>query len=404
MNDIIPSLRRDLEFFPINHQGQQFILIRDHLGLVQEGKAIAIPLYQFMIQLDGRGTIRDLQTTMTRQQGGVIVTSDEIRKIIDHLDESFLIDNERFQAARDRIVAKFSALKIRPCSHCGQAYPTQPAELISRLDELLSLGSPKLPDNKNVLALVAPHIDLNVGAKVYASAYGMIKDLEPTRILIMGVGHKIGDRLFCLTDKDFETPLGLCRNDTAMVSQLKEKGEDLISDNDFAHRSEHSIEFQVIFLQHIFKNHPFTIIPVLCGPIQTTIHQYRRQAYLEKARTFLEALKMIIEDPDQTTLIVAGVDFSHVGLKFGHRLPADQLDGRSKRHDRSLLNHLAARDADAFWQESAGVNDEYNVCGFSALACLLEILPPSKGEILDYQIWHEQPTRSAVSFAAVVFK
>jgi AmmeMemoRadiSam system protein B len=183
-----------------------------------------------------------------------------------------------------------------------------------------------------------------------------------------------------------------------------EKGGELISDNDFAHRSEHSIEFQVVFLQHIFKNNPFTIIPVLCGPIQTTIHQYSRQAYLEKAKIFLETLKMIIADPGQTTLIVAGVDFSHIGLKFGHRLPADQLEGRSKRHDRSLLNHLAECDAEAFWQESAGVNDEYNVCGFSALACLLEILPPCRGNILDYQIWHEHPTRSAVSFAAVVFR
>jgi len=404
MNETIPPLRRDLEFFPINHQGQQFVLIRDHLGLVQEGKAVAIPLYQLMIQLDGRRTIRDIQTAMTRQQGGVIVTSDEIQKIIDHLDESFLLDNERFQAARDRIMAEFSAQKTRPCSHCGQAYPAQPEQLTSRLDEILNLSSPTSPENINVLALVAPHIDLNVGEKVYASAYGMVKDLEPTRILVMGVGHKIGDRLFCLTDKDFETPLGLCRNDVPTFARLKEKAGDLISDNDFAHRSEHSIEFQIIFLQHIFKNHPFTIIPVLCGPIQTTIHPYSRQAYLEKTGTFLEGLKMIIEDSDHTTLIVAGVDFSHIGLKFGHRLPADQLDGRSERHDRSLLNHLAERDADAFWQESAGVNDEYNVCGFSALACLLEILPPCKGEILDYQIWHEQPTRSAVSFAAVAFK
>jgi len=30
-------------------------------------------------------------------------------------------------------------------------------------------------------------------------------------------------------------------------------------------------------------------------------------------------------------------------------------------------------------------------------------LPPSKGQILGYEVWHEQPTRSAVSFAAVGF-
>jgi len=36
----LPSLRRDLEFYPVQLQGKQFVLIRDHLGLIQEGKAV----------------------------------------------------------------------------------------------------------------------------------------------------------------------------------------------------------------------------------------------------------------------------------------------------------------------------------------------------------------------------
>ena len=61
MNEILPLMRKDLEFFPVKHGGQQLILIRDHLGLVQEGKAVAPSLYQVMILLDGTRTIRDLQ-------------------------------------------------------------------------------------------------------------------------------------------------------------------------------------------------------------------------------------------------------------------------------------------------------------------------------------------------------
>jgi hypothetical protein len=61
MNEMIPSIRKDLEFFPVQHGGQQFILIRDHLGLVQEGKAVAPPLYQIMALLDGSRTIREIQ-------------------------------------------------------------------------------------------------------------------------------------------------------------------------------------------------------------------------------------------------------------------------------------------------------------------------------------------------------
>jgi AmmeMemoRadiSam system protein B len=103
------------------------------------------------------------------------------------------------------------------------------------------------------------------------------------------------------------------------------------------------------------------------------------------------------------TLIVAGVDFSHIGPKFGHDMPATHLEGQSERHDQKLLEAVSKGEADEFWEESIRVKDQFNVCGFSAMACLMEILPPSKGKILNYQCWHEEATRSAVSFASVVF-
>ena len=73
-----PRARHDLEFFPARQDGQEFILVRDHLGLSPEGTALGIPLYQFMTLLDGRRSISDLQTIFMRQQGGVFVGSEEI--------------------------------------------------------------------------------------------------------------------------------------------------------------------------------------------------------------------------------------------------------------------------------------------------------------------------------------
>ncbi len=78
----LPPLRRDLEFYPVQHQGKQFILIRDHLGLVQDGKAVEMPLYQFMLLLDGTTTLRDLQMALMRQRGGMLVASDEVRNVV----------------------------------------------------------------------------------------------------------------------------------------------------------------------------------------------------------------------------------------------------------------------------------------------------------------------------------
>ena len=403
MSETPPIARRDLEFFPVQHEGQQFVLIRDPLGLVEEGKAVGLPLYQIMTLLDGSTTIRDLQMELMRQQGGILVGADEINGLLTHLDESFLLDSERFKNAKERIIADFTSRRIRPCSHCGKSYPENPSELKVRLDEIMNneLSIPE-PDGK-LTALIAPHIDLNVGYKSYSSAYRLLKHTAPSRVILLGVGHQLQNALFSLTDKDFETPLGITKNDQASINRLRESGRDIIAPNDFIHRSEHSIEFQIIFLQHLLSDNPFTIIPILCGSLRMGLSEYTRQAYQEKAAAFLENLKKMLADPDQETLLVAGVDFSHTGPKFGHEMPATYLENSSREHDQNLLKHLSRLDEANFWEESRRVNDQFNVCGFSALACLLEVLPECQGELLNYEIWHEEPTRSAVSFASVAF-
>jgi len=372
-----PIARHDLEFFPVQHQGQQLVLIRDHLGLVQEGKAVGLHLYHMMTLLDGTTTLRDLQVEFMSQKGGVLVGMDEINGLLANLDESYLLDSERFKNAKERIIADFSSQRIRPCSHCGKSYPENPSELRDRLDEILN-SEPSIsePDGK-LSALVVPHIDL--------------------------VGHQLQNTLFSLTDKDFETPLGITRSDRKAIGRLRKSGRDIIASDDFAHRSEHSIEFQLIFLQHLMADKTFTIIPILCGSLQADLPEYSREAYQGQTGRFLDELRSILNDPEQETILIAGVDLSHTGPKFGHEMPASNMQPRSEEHDRNLLTNLTRLDADNFWEESRRINDQFNVCGFSALACLLEILPQCQGELLHYEIWHEEPTRSAVSFASLVF-
>jgi AmmeMemoRadiSam system protein B len=444
MNENLPSLRRDLEFYPVQLQGKQFVLIRDHLGLIQEGKAVEIPLYQFMVLLDGKTTIRDLQAALMRQGGGMLVSSDEVKSVIAHLEDSFFLESEKFRRAKEAVVAEFASKKVRPSSHSGRAYPADPHELRKTLDEILALqpdtnaispltldGTPSprpLPQaggegkgegadcqtNRHVrigsqelegrlVALVAPHIDLSVGGRVYSKAYQILSGLSPKTVIILGTGHQMAEDLFALSEKGFETPLGVAECNRAWVERLKAAGGASIAKNDFVHRTEHSIEFQLLFLQHLLPKNSFTIVPILCGNLQIALSEYKRQAYEEKAGPVLETLKEILERHGKETLVVAGVDFSHVGPKFGHEMPAQYMKGQTEAHDRALLDSLAVPDADSFWKESGRVKDQYNVCGFAALACLLEILPPCKGYLLGYEMWHEEATRSAVSYAAVVF-
>jgi hypothetical protein len=401
MNVENPKARRDLEFFPAQSGNQTLIVIKDRLGLVQEGNAINPELYKLLSVLDGSQSVRDIQVELMRQQGGRLVSTEEVEALLNQLDSSYLLDSPRYREARMELVTRFSAQKVRYCSHAGLSYPKEQQALTKRLEDILAIEqAPNLPSGR-VTALVAPHIDLEAGKRVYSSAYQAISGLKLERVIVLGVGHSMTDAMFSISDKNFETPLGRAETDGKIVRELMDAGGGVLSSDDFVHRDEHSIEFQLIFLQHLFTDSTFTIVPILCGSLMASLPAYDRQAYRSKGDDFLKVLASAAGDDG--TIMVAGVDLSHVGLKFGHDTPASVIMRDSEEHDRQLLDFLCSRNADGFWEESKKVNDRYNVCGFSALACLLETLPPSQGTLLSYETYREEPTKSAVSFAAAIF-
>ncbi len=403
MVEIHPRLRRDLEFIPVLQGSNQFVLIRDPLGLVPEGRALPAPLYSLAILLDGSRSLRDVQMLLMRQQGGTLVSLDQVESLLGELESAFILDSEAFRREEARIIREFSELSVRPCSHCGASYPKEPSALSDMLSGIMAGADFSEADTQTPLALVAPHIDISVGAKAYARAYGLLKGATPSRVLIMGVGHQMRDALFSLTEKDFETPLGTVVCDRELVRELREAGGPLVAAHDFHHRAEHSIEFQVLFLQHVLGGGTFRIVPILCGPLQATPTPYSRDGFLELAQGFLSVLREVLRKDGPRTLPVAGVDLCHVGPKFGHEVAAQSLEEHARHHDETLLDALCRLDPDAFWAESTRVEDRFNVCGFGALACLLEVLPPCRGTLLHYDMWHEEATRSAVSFAALGF-
>lgn len=404
MNESLAGLRKDLDVFPINHEGKDLLLIKDPLGLVPEGVAVPMDLFRLLYLLGDTGSTKDLQAAFMRQKGGALVSAEEVAGVLDGLDRVFLLDSERFRKERQKLVSGFCDARVRSCVHKGRAYPDSAPLLRERLEKILALSPSPHSNNGKVRAIVAPHIDLSVGERGYASAYGVLGEDPYSRVVVLGVGHQMGPWLFSVTKKDFQTPLGVVRCDNDVAQLLMDSGGEAVAPDDFAHRSEHSIEFQTIFLAHILGVNSFSQVPILCGNALAGLPEYSRAAFLDRAGPFLEVLSRAVSSPEDSTLVVAGVDFSHTGPKFGQERPATAMEKESSGHDRVLLECLTARDAEGFWVESKRVEDRYNVCGFSALACLLEILPTCRGEVLSYEVWHEGPTRSAVSFASAVFR
>ena len=400
----IPKARLDLDFMPIEHQGRQMVLVQDRLGLVAQGTALPVWVYHLLTILDGTRVTRDIQHQLSRLRQGGQVSPQEVGQLLDELDSLHLLDTPGYRQTRQELINAFSRSPVRPAVLSGRSYPEARDDLSGLLDGILAskTGTVSQPSNRSV-GLVAPHIDLDIGRRTYGTAYSAIQGQRFDRIVVLGIGHQLTDGCYSLTSKTFTTPLGQLAADAQAVTMLREHGSGCLSPDDFAHRDEHSAEFQVLFLQHLLGREKPILVPILCGSLLGSLPEYSREAFLDMTGEFLDALRALITEPDKSTLIVAGVDLSHIGPKFGHDLEAAGLETQAVAHDTELLERLVAGDAPGFWQESKRHHDRFNVCGFSALATMLEILPPCTGRILDYQMWHEAPTRSAVSFAAAVF-
>ncbi len=110
-------------------------------------------------------------------------------------------------------------------------------------------GTASMPGVRGVLS---PHIDFHRGGSVYTWSYKeLVENTQADTFVVLGVAHQYCRRRFALTSKDFETPLGLVpTNRSYLDSIVAMVGRDYF-DDELAHRTEHSIEFQVVFLQYL---------------------------------------------------------------------------------------------------------------------------------------------------------
>jgi len=385
LESMIPRLRNDIQITPTLYEGQKAFIVRDALGLIKEPLLLHGELLSFISLVDGHKNIRDIQLDIIRLRGGFFVSSEEVKKVLCELDSLFILDSERYRQEKRKVVDSYAHLPVRSAFHSGRSYPNDPDELRAMLDAFFSEQEEiSIPfEGERIAALVAPHIDLKVGKEVYTKAYQAIKKCDPTRVILLGTGHSLYGAFFSLTEKDYETPFGRVKTDKEWVKKLREKGKDVVSSDDMAHRSEHSLEFQLLFLQYFFGSE-FSLLPVLCGTFDKSLETASRPREIPKMEKFLDELKLCSEEKDSRSLIVASVDFSHIGPKFGHTQRASSLLFEAKNHDKILLDALCKGNIEEFWAESRKVKNKYNVCGLSALACLLEIQDGQKGYLLDH--------------------
>jgi len=411
-----PRLRA-VEAFPVQQNGNNLIYLKDPLNL-------ATPLgvspvgYFLMAHFDGRHSFIDIQEIFSKQFGTVLLT-DELKNFIDMLDEHCYMVSERFAEYQKSVIEAFCRRPTRVPAHMGGVYPNDAGGLKAQLDGYFTLADGPGLDVANrrrtaPRAIVAPHIDFHRGGPAYAWAYKRLLESDGADLyILLGTSHCGGNNPFILTLKDFETPLGIVETDKAFVSQLQSICEQDLFADEYLHRGEHSLEFQVVFLKYLAQRRaellcqperPFKIVPILVSSFHAMVESKTLPERTPTVGTFLAALKGLVENERREVCLVAGVDLAHVGRQFGDGEPIteDFLKWVEAEDDR-LVQRLAARDAPGFFHEIAKDQDKRRICGFSPLYSLIHLLKDCNGQRLKYSQAFTPETASAVTFASMVF-
>ena len=240
---------------------------------------------------------------------------------------------------------------------------------------------------------------------MYTWAYKtLVEQSDADVFVILGVAHQPCRRRFVLTRKDFATPLGVATTDRPYVDQLAEAAGSHLFDDELTHRSEHSIEFQAVFLKHVLGDRPFTIVPILVGSFHDLMKRKADPITDPEIGRFIQALRRTEQASGRKVAYIGGIDLCHVGPEFGDPGRVDAALQRQVRDfDHAMLARAEAVDPVGWFRTASEVGDRWRVCGLAAAYTMLHVLGPSRGELLKYNQAVDDRKTCCVSFASMVF-
>lgn len=407
-----PRLRR-LMILPVRDGDRELLVVNDPMGIMPGQPVLGIESLAILQLLDGTVSLNDISAAVMRESKDLRV-GNMIRDFIAQLDELLMLESPRFDRALADARTTYHALEIRPAALEGVSYPAERAELEGMLDGHFAEAAASreaegaaAATGAQPRALLAPHLDPRREGALMARAYLELPAAPPApaaplRVVILGTGHNLTGDFFALTRKHFQTPLGKAVTDTAFVDRVAAKLGEAAYRGELAHRDEHSIEFQVIYLQRRLGATPFTIVPILCGGFYNLLDQGRTPHDEASVEALVAALREAADALGGTTVYVAGVDFSHVGPRFGDPKTSDDVKAEVRRVDEAAIAAAAAGDAEAWFASIAEQDDATRICGFSPTYIMLRAAAPGAGRALGYAQSEERDS-SIVSVAALAW-
>lgn len=419
MADDLPTFPRlrAIEAFPVEHEGEQMILLQDPAGLAQSPIVVSPAGFAIMTLLDGRHSLDDVCAQFEARVGQAL-PRERVEEMVGQLDLANYLESPRFAAFFEELVEDFRAAPARVSRDAG-SFGAENDGLGPVIDRMLGDGidtshlalrtsqfEPKAPRHDARLAgLIAPHLDYARGGPCYEAAYGVVAaNGAPQRVIILGTNHYGRGTSVVATGKDFDTPLGLTRTDRAFLSELERAcGVDLRA-HEFDHAREHSVELQLLILQHLLGTDRFEIVPLLCPDVCGPTGTAPADGDGVDLGVFADELGRLVNNADKHTLVIAGADLSHFGSRFGDDCELDPpFLAEIERKDRDVLGAVVTGKPELFVDVIRVRDNDTRICSAGSIYVLMRALSGARPELLRYYQTVDRDSGTAVSCSAMAF-
>ncbi|HTS00761.1 MAG TPA: AmmeMemoRadiSam system protein B [Bacteroidota bacterium] len=247
----------------------------------------------------------------------------------------------------------------RPPAVAGAFYPASRTELLTTLDDLFARAvHPGIMHD--VAAVIVPHAGYVYSGVVAASGFSVIDTTRTyENVFIIGPSHTVGfEGASVYTAGDYQTPLGSAEVNRQLGEELIRRSR-LFSNRNDAHATEHSVEVQVPFLQHMFGSR-LRIVPIVVGANAP-----------ETCRMIAEELRPYLNGRN---LFVISSDFSHYpAYDDAVRVDRATADAILTNSPDNLIATMERND------RSGTPNLATSLCGWSAVLTLLYMTAGSTG-------------------------
>jgi len=393
----------DLDFLPSPLEDRPGLMMRDPFGYSDVTLIVPPPLVPLLAMFDGEQSEDELREAIYRMTND-LRSGEIMNHLKDALERAGFVEGPVFEQMKQARQQAFAESPVREPAHAGTAYPEEGGMLREWLSQRgLEPGG---EDAGELVGIAAPHVSPEGGWASYREAYRALGRPPAERtFVVLGTSHYGEPEKFGLTRKDFVTPFGAARTERTLVEKLAAKAPRASKMEDYCHAVEHSIEFQVVFLQALFGPE-VKILPILVGPFARSLYRGGKPEDDEGVREFFDALGELQAAEGKRLCWVLGVDMAHMGRRYGDPIQAEAQRGEMlevAERDKARIERLEQGDAEGFWELVQPNHDDLKWCGSAPFYTFLKAAPGARGRLRLYEQWNIDP-QSVVSFGAMEFR